>query len=189
METVEQLTRLAFEFGPFMFAIFVLIYLTKRANENYAEVAARTDPRPRREELRARRLVYYLAWFSGFALILISVTWWLYFNVSDQPRYISFKIESLNSDDKLIPRDEDVYTRTIFTFVSENSRLALFDYEILVPLPTDGEEDRTIRLTYAPSDAEFAETIVWTSLADAQKNKVFTIRMGEDGIPVLEPQS
>lgn len=187
MDYVEQLTRLAFEFGPFMFAIFVLIYLTKRANENYAEVAARKDPEPRAEELRSRRLIYYLAWFSGFALILISVTWWLYGNVPNRRDFVAFRIESLKSDDFLRPRDEDVFTRSIFLPIPQGSQGNLYDYEILVPVSGDADKDRLIRLTYIPSEADVAETTVWASLEEAKKSKVFTIRIGEDGTPELVP--
>ncbi|MCP4409893.1 MAG: hypothetical protein GY807_19545 [Gammaproteobacteria bacterium] len=189
MDYVEQLTRLAFDYGPFMFAIFVLIYLTKRANENYAEVAARTSPKPSAEELRARKLVYYLAWFSGFALILISVSWWLYGNVPSRREYISFKIESLKSDDLLLPRDEDLYTRTIYYFFSDSGRENLFDYEILVPVTGDADQNRVIRLSYVPSESNVAQETVEASLEDVQNNKVFKIQIGEDGTPELVPSS
>lgn len=76
VDVVERLTRLAFEFGPFLFAILCVLWVTRKAYNYYNGACVAQPPVPP-AEIKTHRIVYYGSWVFSALLVIASVTWWM----------------------------------------------------------------------------------------------------------------
>ena len=112
VDTIRALASLAYEFGPFLFTILFLMFVTNRVQKNYREVCSRKDPKPKVEEIHARRNVYYGAWVITSVLIVVSTGWWIFYKSQlAEDRAFRFSIEALGKPEVLEVMDDQLYTR------------------------------------------------------------------------------
>lgn len=81
-DIAESLTKLAFDYGPFLFAILFTLIVPVRAFQNFRDCACKF-PEPTSTEqnlIRESELYFRSTWIAGFVLIAFSVGWWLYLN-------------------------------------------------------------------------------------------------------------
>ncbi len=74
---LEFLVRLAYQFGPFLFAVLFMVFIVKTAHTYNVEIANRPKEAPPKE--RNIYLGYFVGTVAvGFILVFISVGWWIY---------------------------------------------------------------------------------------------------------------
>jgi hypothetical protein len=73
---LELIVRLAYQFGPFLFAVLFMLVITKSAHQYNVELAGRQiRPTPREEAMYQAYFVCTAA--CGVILVFISVGWWI----------------------------------------------------------------------------------------------------------------
>ncbi len=186
VDVLGQVSRLALQFGPFLFAVLVLLFITSKAGRYYREVCERQEPPAGEAEMRSSRFVYYLSWISGFVLVAVSVGWWL-LQYSPQPRdYIGFRILRIQPDDELVmPRTSEVFVRKqIFDGLAEDggATVRLEDYHFLVPVTRQPDEQGFLMIQYVnvPKDVDMDFTLDYEELED----RVFKVVV-KDGRAIL----
>lgn len=78
LSTIETITRLAEQFGPFLFAILFILVVTRTARSYYRECATRKDPPPTQQELKTYRTYFLSSVWVGIAVMCLSIGWWIY---------------------------------------------------------------------------------------------------------------
>jgi hypothetical protein len=103
VSTVETLARLAQQFGPFLFAILFIVFVTRTAHGYYRESATRTNPGASAEEKRAYRFYFICSIWAGLAVMMLAIGWWFYVNWRGNNVY---QVAILNlQDDEVISAD------------------------------------------------------------------------------------
>jgi hypothetical protein len=150
-DIVAPLTKLASDYGPFLFAILFALVVPFRAYQNYSDCTGKY-PQPTGEQcelIKQTELYFRSAWIAGFVLVAFSVAWWLYFNwdrlhVAQQGYRVSYEgeIRGVTADDKL-----DVGLNSP-VFLSFNNSPPRYTFHVL---------------TQAPISAPIPVQLVWVS--------------------------
>src|SRR3954451_21208609 len=107
---VGALTKLASDYGPFLFAILFAVIIPVQAYRSYCDAIAKyPQPTDKESELIGQSELYFRsAWIAGFVLIAFSLGWWLYFNwdrlnTAHKGYLLSYEgeITGFTADDKL----------------------------------------------------------------------------------------
>jgi hypothetical protein len=78
VSTLETITRLAAQYGPFLFAMLFILVVTRTAHTYYRESNMRQQPRASEEEKKTYRSYFTTSAWVGVALALLSIGWWIY---------------------------------------------------------------------------------------------------------------
>ena len=91
-EKIPEFTRLAFQYGPFFFAVLFSVFVTLTARRAYVKATG--------SKVSVHRLVYLTTFYLGIALILGSVIWWFF----HQPSHHIYRgsIKNLKDYEKII---------------------------------------------------------------------------------------
>ena len=109
-DIATSMTKLASDYGPFLFAILFSLIVPVRAFQNFRECTAKfPSPDATQSHLIHESETYFRStWIAGFVLIALSVGWWLYLNfdkqlVADGAYWVSYEgeISGVSSDDIL----------------------------------------------------------------------------------------
>lgn len=98
MDKTIDLAAVALEYGPFLFAILFVTYLTILAQRAYAKA---DDP----DERKTFRTYFFVSFFFGLALVSVCVTWWIYDRVKPQRFVYTVDIQNVPTQVKFIPTD------------------------------------------------------------------------------------
>jgi hypothetical protein len=107
--TFETLTRLAQQYGPFLFALLFILVVTRTAHEYYQECNTRTQPRASESEKKTYRSYFISSVWVGIALMLISIGWWIYAQMQG-PSIYQIAIVGLRPEESVL---SDYYSKTI----------------------------------------------------------------------------
>ena len=124
----ERLVQLASEFGPFLFAILFIMFVTRTARGYYNEVSTRTAPAASREELRAYRFYFICSIWAGLAVMALAVGWWVYANWRGGNFY-QVAILNLKSDERI---SADYFTKSVQRPVVPGGSPVHDDYLLIV---------------------------------------------------------
>ena len=78
LSTLEAITRLAEQFGPFLFAILFILVVTRTARRYYLECMTRKEPPPSVQEQKTYRLYFLCSVWVGIVVMTMSIGWWIY---------------------------------------------------------------------------------------------------------------
>jgi hypothetical protein len=78
LSTVVTIVQLAQQYGPFLFSILFIFFVTRTAHKYYRECNTREDPPASEDEKRTYRSYFKVSVWAGLALMLLSVVWWFY---------------------------------------------------------------------------------------------------------------
>ena len=78
LSMLDSITRLAQQYGPFLFAILFVLVVTRTAHQYYEESNTRQQPPASEDEKRTYRLYFRSSIWVGIALTLLSIGWWFY---------------------------------------------------------------------------------------------------------------
>jgi hypothetical protein len=78
LSTFEAITRLAEQFGPFLFAILFILVVTRTARGYYVSCMTRKEPPPSKEEQKTYRLYFLCSVWVGIVVMALSIGWWVY---------------------------------------------------------------------------------------------------------------
>ena len=101
LSTIESTTRLAEQFGPFLFAILFILVVTRTAHGYYVQCMTRTQPPPSEQEQRTYRQYFLLSVWAGIAAMGLSIGWWLYAQTRGNNVY-QIAIVDLKADEKVL---------------------------------------------------------------------------------------
>lgn len=73
-----DLLPIAFQFGPFLFALLFMLFITRTAKSWMCEANARS-PSADEVEKKTLRTYFVSTYVFGLLLVVLSVSWWLYF--------------------------------------------------------------------------------------------------------------
>jgi len=108
ISAIEALTRLAEQFGPFLFALLFIIFVTRTAHGYYAGCMARTAPPPTEQETKTYRLYFISSFVVGIVVMTLSVGWWFYRQAKGNYVY-QISILNLAPEEKVV---SEYYSRT-----------------------------------------------------------------------------
>jgi hypothetical protein len=74
--TWRQLIELAYQYGPFFFALLFTLVLARWTYGNYKDVCARKDPPAGNEEIQTCRWTFVFTSLFGVVLVAVTVGWW-----------------------------------------------------------------------------------------------------------------
>src|SRR6201988_4227158 len=100
LSTIETATRLASQYGPFLFAILFIFVVTRTAHKYYQECNTRTVPATE-EEKKTYRSYFLISVWGGIALTLVSIGWWVYVQMQG-PSVYQIAIVALHSDEAIL---------------------------------------------------------------------------------------
>jgi hypothetical protein len=101
LKTVEVLVQLANEFGPFLFAILFILFVTRTAHGYYKECSTRQNPAASDEERRTYRFYFVCSMWCGVLVMMLSIGWWVYARING-PHVFQIAIVNLQSDEQLL---------------------------------------------------------------------------------------
>ena len=76
--TIETLTKLADQFGPFLFAILFIVFVPRVARGYYDDCMKRTAPPSTEQEQKTYRFYFITSIVVGIAVMTSSIVWWVY---------------------------------------------------------------------------------------------------------------
>src|SRR6266852_5395428 len=76
--TIAAVVKLAYDFGPFLFAVLFLLVVTRSAHRYSYEVHSRITPPVTPPESVMYRLYFLSSFCFGIVLMVASVAWWIY---------------------------------------------------------------------------------------------------------------
>ena len=116
MNTLNQLTHLVYQFGPFAFALIFLFVMARWGQKKWAEANARKNPPATDAEKNTYRAYFVLVSFIGVVLVGISVYWWW----THQPIYLyEGQIEQVSETDTV--EGTELYVRNDYYQQAPNS--------------------------------------------------------------------
>jgi hypothetical protein len=101
---LDTLANIAYQFGPFFFAVLFTLVITRTARQWYLEVRASNDP----EEKKAYRTYFRASWLFGMLLCATSVAWWVRSQWEGHHAFAG-TIVALNSNQTLRSVSDDQY--------------------------------------------------------------------------------
>lgn len=99
--TFALLVRLGEEFGPFLFAILFIVFVTRTAHSFYQECTTRQNPVASEDEKRTYRFYFVCSVWCGIAVMTISIGWWIYGKVKG-PHVYQVAIVNIQDNERLI---------------------------------------------------------------------------------------
>ncbi len=75
-DTWRQLVELAYQYGPFFFALLFTLVLARWTYGNYKDVCARTHPPAGKGEIQTCQWTFVFTSLFGVALVAVTVGWW-----------------------------------------------------------------------------------------------------------------
>jgi len=185
MESIDALTSIASQFGPFFFAVLFMVFITKTARNWYADVVCRNPPADPTERLTYR--LYFMTTFGfGLLLVVISVAWWIYIHLIDKH---AFEGVIVNLQPNQVIASSESYARRV-----KNADMPgdLADYHFVVLSERPLTPGSKIILTYFEFDelggvgAPPKGTPLSISVPDpAAGNRRFAIRKVDDRMTVV----
>ncbi|MFZ3353913.1 MAG: hypothetical protein WA268_23930 [Xanthobacteraceae bacterium] len=100
MSILETITRLAAQYGPFLFAMLFIFVVTRTAHNYYRESNTR-QPQASEEEKRTYRSYFVTSVWVGISLALLSIGWWIYVQM-EGPSVYQIAIVGLHSDESIL---------------------------------------------------------------------------------------
>jgi hypothetical protein len=109
-DNLSKLSELALQYGPFFFSVLFVLGVMRWAYKVFKETSTRTNPPASKKDLSTARLVFLGTFFFGLVLVVVSVTWWLWF----RPTIYVYQGEiiDLQEYETLAPASENVYFRS-----------------------------------------------------------------------------
>jgi hypothetical protein len=101
LTTIESVTRLAEQFGPFLFAILFILVVTRTARGYYVDCMTRTAPPSTDQEQKTYRLYFLCSVWVGIAAMTMSIGWWIYSQARGNHVY-QFAIVNLGPDETIL---------------------------------------------------------------------------------------
>jgi hypothetical protein len=101
LSTLEAFTRLAAQYGPFLFAMLFIFVVTRTAHKYYQECNVRQQPPASEEERKTYRSYFRTSIWVGIALTALSVGWWIYVQMAG-PSVYQIAIVGLRSDESIL---------------------------------------------------------------------------------------
>src|SRR5580692_4068887 len=71
--SLEALSDLAFQYGPFFFSLFFLMIVVRSSNKAYQQSVSKKEPPASPQELAMARRIYYSSFAFGCALVAVAV--------------------------------------------------------------------------------------------------------------------
>jgi len=128
-ETIEILTAVAFEQGPFFFSVFFMLVVVGMAHRCYRKVNMRTDPVASPEEKKCYKLYFLSSFVASLLLVFISVSWWMYAHVAKHT--LRGVIIGISSDSQIFTESESMYLRKTEKTLSSDIRLTDYHFAII----------------------------------------------------------
>lgn len=110
-ESLQALSMVAYELGPFFFSILFTLVIVGIAHRCYRKVNLRKEPIASPEEKRSYRMYFISSFGAGILLVFISVAWWMYAHISKHT--LQGAIIGLSSSQTLIAYSDELYVRVI----------------------------------------------------------------------------
>jgi hypothetical protein len=101
LSSLESVTRLAQQYGPFLFAMLFIFVVTRTAHKYYLESNTRQQPPASEEEKTTYRSYFRTSVWVGIALTLLSIGWWIYVQMQG-PSIYQIAIVGLQPDESVL---------------------------------------------------------------------------------------
>jgi hypothetical protein len=75
LPSLDHLVELAFQYGPFLFALLFLLSIVRWAQQKFQEIQKQNPPSSS-QTVNSYRFVYLASFAVGVALVIVSVVWW-----------------------------------------------------------------------------------------------------------------
>ena len=105
IQEIPDFTKLAYQYGPFFFAVLFTLVTTGIARKFYNKVVTREKPIPTDREKNTHRIIYFVTFSVGILLVLLSVIWW----ICNQPKFYVYQGKILNLSDYAFITSESLY--------------------------------------------------------------------------------
>jgi len=99
MENISQLTKLSYQYGPFLFALLFNLVISRWGYKIYNRAIQRKDPKATEQELKTYRGYFLGTAIFGVILVIISIIWW--FITQTSVHVFTGKIVSLKEYEKV----------------------------------------------------------------------------------------
>lgn len=81
-DILKQLVELAFQYGPFVFAMLFCLWITRWGYQNYKEACTRKDPVASKDEIKTLKEYFRACYIFGMILVAVSIVWYFHFQAS-----------------------------------------------------------------------------------------------------------
>ncbi len=154
MDELQLLTSLAYEYGPFLFALIFNLIITRWGHRIYTAACSRKDPVASEREKDTYRL-YFLAMASfGMFLVVASIAWWI---VDKQPERYVFegKIKNLKSYEQIA--SNELYFKPVFLSPVQRDAPLLRNEHFIIVRDTPFQEGESFDLVFSKGENSFEQ--------------------------------
>ena len=101
---LTSVVQLAERFGPFLFAILFIVFVTRVAHSYYNEANTRKDPPAGDQERETYRFYFLCSVWCGVAVMVLSIGWWFYTQSQGSHTY-QITVKALSEDEMVYADD------------------------------------------------------------------------------------
>ncbi|MBN1638140.1 MAG: hypothetical protein JW866_04180 [Ignavibacteriales bacterium] len=153
MKHISQLTNLAFQFGPFLFALLFTLYISRWGYKNYNQANLRCDPPASEKEINTYRLYFLGTAIFGFILVIISIIWW--FNIQVSYHVFAGKIVNLREYEEIT--SNDLYFKSILVTKLEENLPQIRDEHFLFIQNEPFDNNQKFKIYYSKGQGKVEE--------------------------------
>ena len=156
VQIIRELSKLAYQLGPFLFAILFTIYISRWAHKMYKEACTRKDPVATNREKNISMVVYLAVITFSIILVIGSVIWWFY----NPPKNYKFEGKIQNLKDYQQTFSHSFFLKPSYFVKPEINLVSHDDHFILVrDKPLESGEIFDIAVTKKNSEIGSEEAI------------------------------
>jgi hypothetical protein len=191
MDSVTTLVALASNYGPFLFSIVLLLYVTRWAQKSYDACATRKDPPAEASQLSLYRWNFIGTLIATVLLIICSIAWW-FFSQTRINAY-QFKVTELSEQQHIWSDADDFYTHEVSRNVPGAKVFDIY-FAVVRYGPLQPGDVLLLRYAETPPGADVQgptqapqgrQTYKVQVVYDGKNNKGYTLDWDSQGKPIL----
>lgn len=153
LQWIQELSNAGLLWGPFFFAIFFMLVITRTAHSYYKSVNERATPPASVEEKNDYRLYFRISFSCGIVLVFLSVGWWIYAQL--QQHTFQGVIVGLKINQQIVATDDELYYRDVRR--NDGSGNFVKDYHFAIVRNSPFSSGQAFRLGFYPESGKMGK--------------------------------
>lgn len=153
MEQLAQLTQLAYQYGPFLFALLFMLVISRWGYQIYQQACTR-EPPASQEEINTYRLYFIGSTGFGFSLVILALGWWFYHNDSPQQYVFKGEIRGLKDYERIASSSIYLRPRWVSSGLPDAPQLHNEEFLVVQERPFKAQSNFDVLFSKGPGNLE-----------------------------------